>query len=130
MKTDKCPIIYEKKNRKEIYKARHSTVTVLLLIKIYYLLLFRVGSKKFNYLELSEQIALKTGGLNVTTHIDESSFQIEDYEEVIEIKIKTKKQMFLFFYRVFYFHHIVLIEILMKCLIFGKIYFFILSINI
>jgi len=80
-----------KKERKEIYKARHSTVTVLLLIKIYYLLLFRVGSKKFNYLELSEQIALKTGGLNVTTHIDESSFQIEDYEEVIEIKLRQKK---------------------------------------
>ncbi|CAF0935330.1 unnamed protein product [Rotaria sordida] len=40
-----------------------------------------LGSKKFNYLQLSEQIDLKTGGLNVSTHLDESSFQIEDYEE-------------------------------------------------
>jgi Zn-dependent M16 (insulinase) family peptidase len=74
--------IEERRKKKEISKARHSTVTVLLLIEIYYLLLFRLGSKKFNYLELSEQIALKTGGLNVSTHLDESSFRIEDYEEV------------------------------------------------
>jgi len=80
-----CNYIRNRK-KKKICKARHSTVTVLLLITIYYLLLFRVGSKKFNYLELSEQIALKTGGLNVSTHIDESSFRIEDYEEVIQIK--------------------------------------------
>ncbi|CAF1026202.1 unnamed protein product [Adineta ricciae] len=40
-----------------------------------------LGSNKFNYLELSEQIALKTGGLNVSTHLDESAFRIEDYEE-------------------------------------------------
>ncbi|CAF3539872.1 unnamed protein product [Adineta steineri] len=42
-----------------------------------------LGSKKFNYLELSEQIALKTGGLSVSTHLDESPFHIEDYEEGI-----------------------------------------------
>ncbi|CAF5162525.1 unnamed protein product, partial [Rotaria magnacalcarata] len=40
-----------------------------------------LGSKKFNYLELSEQIDLKTGGLNVSSHLDDSSFKIEDYEE-------------------------------------------------
>jgi Zn-dependent M16 (insulinase) family peptidase len=59
--------------------------------------LFRLGSKKFNYLELSEQIALKTGGLNVSTHLDESCFQIEDYEEVIERKNCTKIFQCLFF---------------------------------
>jgi Zn-dependent M16 (insulinase) family peptidase len=74
--------IYIPEREREIREARHSTVTVLLLIEIYYLLVFRLGSKKFNYLELSEQIALKTGGLNVSTHLDESSFRIEDYEEV------------------------------------------------
>jgi Zn-dependent M16 (insulinase) family peptidase len=76
-----------RKKKREICEARHSTVTVLLLIEIYYLLVFRLGSKKFNYLELSEQIALKTGGLSVSTHLDESSFQIEDYEEVINKEI-------------------------------------------
>jgi Zn-dependent M16 (insulinase) family peptidase len=60
-------------------------------------LLFRLGSKKFNYLELSEQIALKTGGLNVSTHLDESSFQIQDYEEVIQIKSRKEKKI-VFFY--------------------------------
>jgi Zn-dependent M16 (insulinase) family peptidase len=59
-------------------------------------LLFRLGSKKFNYLELSEQIALKTGGLDVSTHIDESSFRIEDYEEVISIKAEKKMKNFFF----------------------------------
>lgn len=65
------------------YEERHSCGTVLLLKKFSYLLVFRLGSKKFNYLELSEQISLKTGGLDVSTHIDESAFKIEDYEEVI-----------------------------------------------
>ena len=62
---------------------RHSCETVLLLIKTFHLFVFRLGSKRFNYLELSEQISLKTGGLDVSTNIDESAFKIEDYEEVI-----------------------------------------------
>lgn len=76
---------------------RQSSGTVLLLIAIVYLLIiFRLGSKKFNYLELSEQIALHTGGLSVSTHIDESAFQIEDYEEVNQYSFREKKQDLIF----------------------------------
>ncbi|CAF0727797.1 unnamed protein product [Didymodactylos carnosus] len=42
-----------------------------------------LGSSKFNYSQLSEQISLKTGGLNVSTHLDDSPFEIEHYEEGI-----------------------------------------------
>lgn len=77
-------------NKKEnACEAHHSCVTVLLLHNTCnVLLLFRLGSKKFNYLELSEQIDLKTGGLNVSTHLDESALRIEDYEEVMKIPEK------------------------------------------
>ena len=49
---------------------------------ILFLLLARLGSKNFNYSELSEQISLKTGGLNVSTHLEESPFRLDEYEEV------------------------------------------------
>ena len=105
-----------------VYRARHSSVTVLCSDEICDVL-FRVGSKKFNYSELSEQIALKTGGLNVSTHIDESPHRASEYEEVrCRAFFGANRGTLFLFFRVFFCRRFVSIEMSRACSIFGKMF--------